>query len=132
MEQDSSNNHKISPIHRKALDIFTLSSQISRYILPDLAKLQSNGFEDPNIYFTGDIIQQSNSLVPEIVEAERKSFSEERQEHLLSISRLTSVIDKNCERLESINHAIDNDLCSYCLNAYGFSIFTYIRFFDRL
>ncbi len=103
MEQDSSNNHKISPIHRKALDIFTLSSQISRYILPDLAKLQSNGFEDPNIYFTGDIIQQSNSLVPEIVEAENKSFSEDRQEHLLSISRLTSVIDKNCERLESIN-----------------------------
>ena len=45
MEQDSLNNHKISPIHRKALDIFTLSSQISRYILPDLAKLQSNGFE---------------------------------------------------------------------------------------
>ena len=30
-------------------------------------------------------------------------LQEERQEHLLSISRLTSVIDKNWERLESIN-----------------------------
>ena len=103
MKQDSTPKDNISPIHKKALDIFTLSHQISRYLIPDLAKLQSNGLEDPTIYFTGDIIQQSNSLVPEIVEAERKSFSEERQEHLLSISRLTSVIDKNCERLESIN-----------------------------
>ena len=74
------------------MDIFTLSQPDFKVpILPDLAKLQSNGLEDPTIYFTGDIIQQSNSLVPEIVEAENKPFSEDRQEHLLSISRLTSV-----------------------------------------
>jgi hypothetical protein len=97
------NNKNISPIHKKALDIFTLSNQISKYIVPDLAKLQSDGFEDPNIYFTGDIIQQSNSLVPEIVQAESKIFSEDRHQHILSISHLTSVIDKNCERLERIN-----------------------------
>lgn len=97
------NNYHISPIHKKALEIFTLSSQISKYLVPDLAKLQSDGFEDPNIYFTGDIIQQSNSLVPEIVQAESKTFSDERHQHILSISRLTSVLDKNCDRLERIN-----------------------------
>ena len=96
-------NKPISPIHKKALEIFMLSSQISKYIIPDLAKLQSNGYEDPYIYFTGDIIQQSNSLVPEIVQAESKTFSEERHQHILSLSNLTAVLDKNCERLEAIN-----------------------------
>ncbi len=97
------NNNHISPIHKKALDIFTLSNQISKYLVPDLAKLQPDGFEDPYIYFTGDIVQQSNSLVPEIVQAESKTFSEERHQHILSLSHLTNVLDKNCERLERIN-----------------------------
>ena len=91
------------PVYQKALEILFLSRRISLYFIPDLNYLKQDGKEDNSIYFTGDIIQQSNSLVPEIVEAENKSFSEDRQEHLLSISRLTSVIDKNCERLESIN-----------------------------
>jgi len=94
-------NKPISPIHKKALEIFTLSSRISNYLVSDLAPLQSNGCEDPNIYFTGDIIQQSNLLVPEIIQAESKTFSEERHQHILSISHLTNVLDKNCERLES-------------------------------
>ena len=93
-------NKPISPIHKKALEIFTLSSQISKYLVPDLAPLQTNGFEDPNIYFTGDIVQQSNSLVPEIIQAESKTFSEEKHKHVLSLSHLTNVLYKNCERLE--------------------------------
>ena len=96
-------NKHISPIHKKAIEIFTLSSKISNYLVPDLARLQSDGSEDPSIYFTGDIIQQSNSLVPEIVQAESKYFSEERHQHLVSISHLTNVLDKNCDRLERIN-----------------------------
>ena len=103
MNYFTSNNKHISPIHKKAIEILTLSSQISKYLVPDLARLQSDGFEDPNIYFTGDIIQQSNSLVPEIVQAESKIFSEERHQHLLSISHLTNILDKNCDRLERIN-----------------------------
>ena len=103
MNYFTSNNKHISPIHKKAIEILTLSSQISNYLVPDLARLQSDGFEDPNIYFTGDIIQQSNSLVPEIVQAESKVFSEDRHQHLLSISHLTNVLDKNCDRLERIN-----------------------------
>jgi hypothetical protein len=103
MNSVSTNNEHISPIHKKAIEILTLSSQISNYLVPDLANIQSNGFEDPNIYFTGDIVQQSNSLVPEIVQAESKYFSEERHQHLVSISHLTNVLDKNCDRLERIN-----------------------------
>ena len=96
-------NKPISPIHKKAIEIFTLSSQISKYLIHDLAPLKSNGFEDPNIYFTGDIVQQSNSLAPEIIQAESKVFSEERHQHILSLSHLTNVLYKNCERLERVN-----------------------------
>lgn len=91
----------ISPFHKKALEIFTLSSHISNYFAHDLATSHINGFEDPRIYFTGDIVQQSNSLVPEIIKAESKLFSEDREKHVLSISHLTQKIAKNCERLES-------------------------------
>jgi len=101
MKINLNTNKPISPIHKKALEIFTLSSHISKYLVPDLAPLQANGCEDPNIYFTGDIVQQSNSLMPEIIQAESKTFSEERHQHILSISHLTNVLDKNCERLES-------------------------------
>lgn len=100
--QNNCNLH-LSPIHKKALEIFTLSSHISKYLVQDLAPLLSNGYEDPNIYFTGDIVQQSISLAPEIVKAESKTFSEEKHKHILSLSHLTNVLYKNCERLERAN-----------------------------
>ena len=100
MKAQFNNNSPVSPILKKALEIFTLSSHISKYLVHDLAPLQANGYEDPNIYFSGDIVQQSNSLAPEIIQAESKTFSEERHKHLLSLSNLTNILYKNCERLE--------------------------------
>jgi len=103
MSTKKNNSLHLSPIHKKALEIFMISSRISKYLSQDLAPLQNNGYEDPNIYFTGDIVQQSISLVPEIVKAESKTFSEEKHQHVLSLSRLTNVLYKNCERLEKTN-----------------------------
>ena len=100
MNSVRTNNEPISPIHKKALEILTLSSQISNYLVPDLANIQSNGFEDPNIYFTGDIIQQSKSLVPEIIKAESEVFSENRHKHAHSLEHLINLLMKNCSRLE--------------------------------
>ncbi len=100
MKTQLNNNLPLSPIHKKALEIFTLSNHISKYLVQDLAPLQTNGSEDPNIYFSGDIVQQSVSLAPEIIQAENKTFSEEKHKHILSISHLTNVLYKNCERLE--------------------------------
>ena len=101
MNSVRTNNEHISPIHKKALEILTLSSQISNYLVPDLANIQSNGFEDPNIYFTGDIVQQSSNLAPEIINAERERFSDKKHKHIESIERLTYHLDKNCKRLEN-------------------------------
>ena len=100
MNNKLNNSLPLSPIHRKAQEIFTLSSHISKYLAQDLATSNSNGYEDPNIYFTGDIVQQSISLAPEIEKAESKVFSEEKHKHVLSLSHLTNVLYKNCERLE--------------------------------
>lgn len=100
MNSKLNNSLPLSPLHKKAQEIFTLSSHISKYLAQDLATSNSNGYEDPNIYFTGDIVQQSISLAPEIEKAESKIFSEERHEHVLSLSHLTNLLYKNCERLE--------------------------------
>ena len=53
--------------------------------------------------FSGDIVQQSISLAPEILKAESETFSEEKQKHVSSLSHLTNILYKNCERLESSN-----------------------------
>lgn len=98
-----SNHLHYSPIYRKALDIFTLSRHISGYLIHDLAKLQPNGVEDPHIYFTGDIVQQSVSLAPEILKAESQHFSEQKHKYVASVSRLINLLHKNCERLERAN-----------------------------
>ncbi len=52
MGPHSSHNLPVSPILKKALDIFTLSRHISDNLIHDLAPLQKNGSEDPHIYFT--------------------------------------------------------------------------------
>lgn len=92
-----------SPIYQKAIDIFTLSRSISSYLIHDIAHLNNKGHENPDIYFTGDIVQQSVSLAPEILKAENEPFSEEKHKYVASVTRLTNLLYKNCERLEQIN-----------------------------
>ncbi|MCW5519253.1 hypothetical protein J1N09_05345 [Aureitalea sp. L0-47] len=92
-----------SPIYRKAQEIFTLSRHISNYLTDDLAVLREDGNEDPNIYFGGDIVQQSVSLAPQILKAESEPYAEQKHKHAASVTRLVNRIHKNCERLERAN-----------------------------
>ena len=66
------------PIYKKALEIFSLSRRISSYLSYDLTPLRPDGSEDQDIYFSGDIVQQSELLGPEIIKAESEAFSEEK------------------------------------------------------
>lgn len=91
------------PIYKKALDIIILSRSISTYISQDLSYLNPDGSEDSNIYFTGDIIQQSTNLAPEIINAERERYSEKKHKHLESLDLLTTRLYSNCRRLERAN-----------------------------
>ncbi|WP_411768331.1 hypothetical protein [Winogradskyella sp. A3E31] len=91
------------PLYRKAMDIIYLSRSISTYLNQDLNYLTEDGKEDTNIYFTGDIIQQSTSLAPEIINAERERHSDKKFKHLESLERLTSLLFNNCKRLEKSN-----------------------------
>ena len=88
------------PIYRKAMDIFILSRSISTYLNEDLCILKPDGSEYNDIYFSGDIVQQSVSLVPEIMNAERERHSDKKYIHLNSLKRLTNLLYKNSYRLE--------------------------------
>ena len=91
------------PIYKKAIEIFALSQNISMYLRHDLSSLKSDGTEDANIYFSGDIVQQSVSLAPEIVKAELERFSDKKHKHIASLKRLTNKLYKNSYRLERSN-----------------------------
>lgn len=91
------------PIYKKAIEIFALSQNISMYLTHDLSALRSDGTEDSNIYFSGDIVQQSVSLAPEIINAELERFSEKKHKHIASLKRLTNMLYKNSYRLEYSN-----------------------------
>lgn len=91
------------PVYRKAMDIIMLSRSISTYLNQDLSYLKPDGSEDDSIYFSGDIVQQSTCLAPEIINAERERFSEKKHKHLESLERLTSKLYSNCRRLERAN-----------------------------
>lgn len=99
----SFNNKNSALLYHKALDISVLSQNISQYFMEDLNSLDRNGRENYSIYFTGDIIQQSVSLAPEILKAEQKIFQEEKYRHIASVERLTNLLFRNCERLEKSN-----------------------------
>ena len=88
------------PIYRKALDIFSLSRRISEYFSYDLSDLHTDGSEKKGIYFTGDIVQQSISLAPEIAKAEEARYSDRKYKHIASLSRLTNLLYKTSYRLE--------------------------------
>jgi len=89
-----------SLLYQKAMEIFRLSRSISHYFVDDLNYLQNDGREIPEIYFTGDIVQQSVSLAPEILKAESQAFWEDKHRHVASVTHLTDMLYKNCERLE--------------------------------
>jgi len=92
-----------SPIYKKAIEILKLSRNISQYVQDDLSRLKLDGKEDSNIYFSGDLIYQSQSLAPEIAKAELEKHSENKHKHIASVKLLTKRLYSNCKRLENCN-----------------------------
>lgn len=92
-----------SALYFKAQEIMQISRRISDYLTPDLAMLNDNGSENKYVYFTGDIVRQSQSLIANISKAESEFFQETRSHYVTSVSRLTDRLFKNCEHLEYAN-----------------------------
>lgn len=92
-----------SALYFKAQEIMQISRRISDYLTPDLAMLNDNGSENKYVYFTGDIVRQSQSLIANISKAENEFFQETRSHYVTSVSRLTDRLFKNCEHLEYAN-----------------------------
>ncbi|NRD22965.1 hypothetical protein HNV10_06915 [Winogradskyella litoriviva] len=91
------------PVYQKAMDIIVLSRSISTYLIQDLSYLNADGSENNSIYFTGDIIQQSTCLAPQIINAEQEPCSDKKNKHLERLDRLTTKLYSNCRRLEKSN-----------------------------
>ena len=89
------------PVYKQAMEIFALSRSISTYLNHDLSYLKCDGTEDAHIYFSGDIVQQSVSLAPEIINAELERSSDKKHKHVASVRQLTNRLYKNCKRLEA-------------------------------
>lgn len=89
-----------TPLYKKALEILSLSRNISQYLHYHMAPLSHEGKEHPSIYLTGDIILHSNFLSDSILEAESEVLSENRDKHLTAIEKWSYRLHKNCERLE--------------------------------
>lgn len=100
MLKNTPSNLSDLPVYKKALEIFALSQNISSYLNHDLSSLKPDGSEYQDIYFSGDIVQQSVSLAPEIVNAELQRHSDKKHKHLASLRRLTNKLYKNSYRLE--------------------------------
>jgi len=84
----------------KAEEIYLLSKKISDYLSTDLSGLKSNGLESPNIYFSGDIVQQSSNLSREIIKLHQTTILEKKYAHALTLRWLTYRLLQNCKRLE--------------------------------
>ena len=91
------------PVYQKAIDIIMLSRSISTYISQDLSYLNADGSEDNDIYFTGDIIQQSTNLAPQIISAEQEPCTHKKSKHIERLDRLITRLYYNCRRLEKSN-----------------------------
>ena len=92
-----------SALYFKAQEIGKISKRISDYLSPDLAKLNENGSENKYVYFTGDIIRQSQSLIWNISQAENEFFQDSRSKYVSSVGKLSERLFKNCEHLEYAN-----------------------------
>lgn len=89
-----------TPLYKKALEILSLSRNISQYLHYEMGPLTSEGKDHPTIYLTGDIILHSNFLGVSILDAENESLSENRDKHLTAIEIWAYRLHKNSERLE--------------------------------
>ena len=103
MKTASLHTYPKSPFYIKAQEIFTLSRGIASYVIEDITFRDPHNHEDPTLYLTGDIVQQSVSLGPEILKAEQQLFQEEKYKHIASVERLSKLLYVNCKRLEKIH-----------------------------
>ncbi len=96
-------NRYQSPLYYKSLEILHLARHISNYLTDDLSPLKSNGEENQQVYLTGDIVQQSFSIGPHILKAEKHAFQDEKHRHVTSALLLSNKLYRSCKKLENVN-----------------------------
>ncbi|HBB48099.1 MAG TPA: hypothetical protein DCZ44_00520 [Flavobacteriaceae bacterium] len=101
MKKKRSHHLNYPPLYDKALEILTMSRHMSYLFCEDLIGPETHGPEDDKIYFTGDIVQQSYNLAPEILRAEEQAYSEDKRRYAKRLKVLTKSLFYTCDRLEN-------------------------------
>lgn len=97
--QSSSELH--TDFYNKAVEIALISKRISNYLNGNLCVLKPNGRENINVYFSGDIVRQSSSLLPHILRVNQEVFSDKKQHYVKIVKWLISGLVTNCQHLEN-------------------------------
>lgn len=95
--------YKSNSLYPFALEIRKLSEHISFFIREDFNTIDIDGNENEFIYFSGDIVQNSDSLIPEIIRAESVVSYDEKLKHAEAVKKFSSKIYSNCKHLEKSN-----------------------------
>jgi len=92
---------KYPPLYQKALELLSMSRSMSYVFGQDLINAAEHNLEHEKIYFTGDIIQQSYSLAPEILRAENQPYAEDKKRYAQQLKLLTKKLFLTCDQLEN-------------------------------
>ena len=80
-----------------------ISRRISDYLIPDLVQLNEKGADNKFVYYTGDIIRYSDSLINNISKAENELFQDSRSKYVNSVAHVMDRLFRYCETLEQAN-----------------------------
>jgi len=89
-----------SKFYNKSLEIKNISKRISDYIIFELSN-STDYSNSTTLFFSGDIVHQSNIISEEIIKAQLSLISEKKKSHVQKIQWLIFRLVKTCKRIES-------------------------------
>ena len=89
-----------SKLYNKSLEIKNISKKISDYIIFELSN-STDYSKNTILFFSGDIVQQSDIISEEIIKAQVSLISENKNSHIKTIQWLIFRLMQTCKRIEN-------------------------------
>jgi hypothetical protein len=89
-----------SKFYNKSLEIKKISKKISDYIIFELSN-STDYSKNTILFFSGDIVQQSDIISEEIIKAQVSLISENKNSHIKTIQWLIFRLMQTCKRIEN-------------------------------
>ena len=89
-----------SKFYNKSLEIKKISKKISDYIIFELSN-STDYSKNTILFFSGDIVKQSDIISEEIIKAQVSLISENKNSHIKTIQWLIFRLMQTCKRIEN-------------------------------